>query len=180
MTPTKESNSPILFKEIARSYTQGANILFESEFAGVHRFNWDFGLLFHPLSQLYGVAIETAFKGILVCRGKSFKRSHDLEALHNQLEDQNLEDDLKYDLSGIEVPNDIRDSNPNTPIDELEEFYRSPGFHVHLLNLVYNKPYATRYPVIGGHSLPDPFALKAISHRLVLVLHDECRDWKKP
>ena len=178
MSGLDNSDSPVLFAHISENYIKAASAILKSELEGKHPFHWDMGLIFHPLSNLFGVAIETSIKGLLVCRDRSVPKSHNLKKLYSLLDDASLTSALISDLQSVPVPRAIMDANPKRSVAELEAFYRQPHFHIEMLNRVYDRPFATRYPVLGGHSLPDPTALHLVSTRIWRVLSVESRTWR--
>jgi hypothetical protein len=173
----RESSSPILFAGIANSYFNAFDIIWLSNFEQVHPFHWDKSLIFHPISNLLGVCIETSIKGLLVCRGLNCPRTHNIEKLLNLLGDNELELTIAKDLSGLSIPEEVRDANSDKDRPTLEAMYRRHHYHIHMLNRVYDRPFASRYPVLGGHCLPDLFALRIIADRLSKELHLEMRHW---
>jgi hypothetical protein len=177
-TPFGKSDSPILYLGISKSYLRAFEILWESEFADRHPFNWDKSLIFHPISHILGLTLETAMKGLLVCRSAKSSHSHDLEDLLRHLDDPKLETSLDESLHGLVVPQDLLDANEHTSPLEIEAMYRRHHIHFHLLNQIYKKPYATRYPVIGGIALPDPVALAKMSLVVQEALGGESRSWR--
>lgn len=176
-TPFGKSDSPILYLGISKSYLRAFDILWGSEFADRHPFHWDKSLVFHPISHILGLALETAMKGLLVCRGAKSGHSHDLEELLRLIDDPALEVSLTRCLDSLVVPQELLDAN-QTSRSEIEAMYRQHPIHFHLLNQIYNKPYATRYPVIGGIALPDPVAMAALIRVIQETLSSEARSWR--
>ncbi|MGC9418552.1 MAG: hypothetical protein ACP5EN_06210 [Rhodovulum sp.] len=68
----RESDSPILFLGISTSYSHAFRLLWQAEFQDKHPFHWDKYLIFHPLANMLGIALETGLKGLLVCRQRDF------------------------------------------------------------------------------------------------------------
>jgi len=174
----QESESPILFARISDSYSRAIHILWTAEFADKHPFHWDKSLIFHPLSHLLGVGLEAAIKGLLACRGVKVPRTHNLEKLLSTLNDNNVEERFSNCLQDLSVPQELFESNKDKPREEIEAMYRRHHIHVHLLNRLYDRPYATRYPVLGGHALPDSIAIQRITQTAQQVLSDEIRNWR--
>jgi hypothetical protein len=174
----QESDSPILFSEISRSYLLAFDLLWIAEFEGKHPFHWDKSLIFRPISQLLGVALETGVKGLLVCRGTAAPKKHDLEDLLDRLSDPNLEQSMNDGLQSILVPKELYDFNPDKPRDEIDAMYRRHHLHVQLLNNLYDRPFASKYPMLGGFTLPDPIAIRLIVLTIQNALDAEKRRWR--
>ena len=168
MADNRESTSPILFLGISKTYLQAFEIIWEARFANTHRFRWDLATLLHPVSHLLGVSLETALKGLLSCRSGNVPRTHNLMDLLRKVSDSDILSSLDTELVELPVPPDLFEVNPEASPAEIEGFYRRHHFHFDMLNAVYDRPYATRYPVLGGPALPDAIAL----HRLIRVLQE--------
>lgn len=180
MKDGRDSNSPILFLGISKAYLQAFEAIWNAKFSEVSRSEWDLALLFHPVSHLLGVSLETAMKGLLSCRGMHDlkKLKHDLNKIFALASDPALVADIDACLVDLVVPEEIFDANPDIPRIEVEALYRNHRFHMDMINRIYDHPYATRYPVLGGHSLPDPIALKRITLALQARLLPASRQWR--
>ncbi|WP_170363340.1 HEPN domain-containing protein [Ruegeria arenilitoris] len=174
----RESTSPILFAGISEKYLQAAKILWKSEFENQNRVNWDLALIFHPLSQLLGVALETSLKGLIACRSEVPPKTHSISKLFQKLGDHDLEKRIEAQLQNLSVPKEIQEANNSMDIQELTEAYRRHHIHVDLLDRVYDRPFMSRYPILGGHSLPDAIALIAIADTVLSKLNVEKRRWQ--
>jgi len=174
------SDSPILFGQISNSYLHAFRMIWKQGFDGLNEFQWDKSLIFHPVSQLLGVALETSLKGLLVCRQGKAPWGHDLEKLLGKLDDSDLSNRFDDALEELPLSQAFKEANPTAEIVELERVYRQHGLHVHLLNLVYAPPFASRYPILGGHCLPDPSAFDRIIEVALNALAQEERAWKPP
>jgi HEPN domain-containing protein len=151
--------------------------LWKSEFQEKNPFHWDRSLIFHPVSNLLGVAFETCVKGLLICRGETAPHTHDLEKLLSRLSDRELEARLDESLHNLRVPQELLDLNDSKERSDITAMYRRHALHVHLLTKLYHRPYASRYPVLGGHSLPDVDAVRRITTVAQQVLEKEVRRW---
>ncbi len=178
MTQDRTSDSPLLFLGISQAYLHAFQVIWKEEFASQNRFNWDVALLFHPVSHLLGVSVETALKGLISCYGKQIPRTHDLEKLLKEVTGEDLLQRLDLALFELPVPEDILEANPKQTKGEIEGFYRAHYFHFEMLNRLYNRPYATRYPVLGGHVLPDALAVGKMAAVLLDRLAVASRNWR--
>ncbi len=174
----RDSDSPILFAGISESYLKAFQVLWKNEFETKNAFYWDKSLIFHPVSQLLGVALETSIKGLLVLRNGKANWIHDIEELFGSLDDPILCGKIEQKLQSITVPSIYYDIKKDKDRADVEATHRRHGFHIQLLNRVYDRPFASRYPVLGGHSLPDPVAIEVIIQVLLNELKDETRDWR--
>lgn len=172
-----DRDSPILFQQISDAYAEAFDVIWNAEFKDKNRFHWNKNLIFHPISQTLGVALETSIKGLLICRTGKAKKTHDLEKLFRNLNDAELEKEIAESLSKITAPEAYFLLNSEKSKQEVSDFYRSAEIQIQLLNRVYDRPFASRYPVLGGHSLPDPEAVRVICAVICNVLRDECRNW---
>ncbi|MGC9418553.1 MAG: hypothetical protein ACP5EN_06215 [Rhodovulum sp.] len=109
---------------------------------------------------------------------EGFSRTHDLETLLSSLDDSSLEGRFSQALSGLEVPHELLEMNPGKPRQNIEEMYHRHHIHLRQLNLVYARPYASRYPMIGGHMLPNPLAIGKITEIVQDTLREEARNWR--
>jgi hypothetical protein len=125
-----------------------------------------------------GVSLETAIKGLIACRGAHVPRKHDLTALLAGISDAELTSSLDASLQGLEVPEELFDANPDSSRSEIVGFYRRHRFHFEMINAVYASPYATRYPVLGGHVLPDALALSRLARVLQQRVDLELPAWR--
>lgn len=124
--------------------------------------------MLHPVSNILGVAIETALKGMLSSHKQSIPFKHDLEFLLEEVakHDSGLEAILTSCLGGIQVAYGIIAANPDKPSEEVCAMYRRHHIHFLSLNRMYDRPFAARYPVARGHILPDAIALGRIAGTL--------------
>jgi hypothetical protein len=155
------NDDPRLFLMISRSYSSAAKSVWDTNFGSKARADWDWSLLIHPLSQLLGIAFETALKGLLIFRNGHSPATHNLKDLMLALSDNELEDQLTGALSTVDVQQIMLDTNPGASRDELEALYRRHHLHIETLNLLYDRPFASRYPVDNGKdgvNLFDPVA----------------------
>ena len=84
MSEANKSNSPILFSGISETYLKAFQIIWSNEFKDKHHFYWDKALIFHPITQLLGLALETSMKGLLISKMGSIVKD-DIASLDNQL-----------------------------------------------------------------------------------------------
>ena len=175
----RQSDSPILFESISDSYLRAFTVIWDNAFAPLHPFHHDFSLPLHSVSHLLGVAIETSIKGLLVCRDKEVPKTHNLEKLMGLLGDSLIEAKIASKLCTLEVPQKLLDANPDKSRVELESQYRQHKFHVFTINLLYDRPFATRYPVLDNHSVPNSTALREIAQVLQSQLRIEMRNWSR-
>ena len=168
MSDQENSDNPTHFLEISKSYYAAFDIIWDAEFSTKHWFYWDKDLILGPISQLLGVALETACKGLLVCAGEKSPKTHDLDKLFSKLDDDTLKVGLDDVLRAVTVPRSLIESNKGKPLCEVTRIYRTPSFHIHALNRVYDRPFVSRYPVLDVHSCPYPDALR----RLLPVIHE--------
>lgn len=166
-------DSPALFLGISIAYLEASQIIWQAEFSGKAPLQWNIALLFHPLSSLFGIAIETAMKGLLSCRGHDTPRSHDLVDLLERIQTADLRCTINKSIENLCVPDDLIELNRSFDRSDVESAYRGIDFHIDILNKLYDRPFAARYPVLGGHSLPDPMALRPIAQILQRQLQDE-------
>ncbi len=176
----RDSDSPILFRGISEAYLEAFRIIWRTEFALKHRFYWDKSQIMHPISQLLGVSIETSVKGLLSCAGQNVPRTHDLVKLVAQGVDGEQKDRIDRSLVNLEVPPALIEANPGATLEDIQSFYFRHSFHIEMLNNVYDRPFAARYPVLGGHTLPDPVALERVAKLLVDDLRERSRNWRPP
>ena len=173
----RKSDSPVLFASISESYLKAFDPIWMAGFSHKDPFCWDTSLILHPISQLLGIALETAVKGLLACREPDPPRIHDLEQLLNKIDDKELLECFAASMADLIGPEAIYEANPNIDRANVDAKYRSHWLHVKSLNLVYNKPYATRYPDLGGRSTPNPLAARKIIVIVQERLKKEKRNW---
>jgi hypothetical protein len=145
-------DDPYLFLMISRSYAKAAKAVWDLHFQSQPQASWDWSLLLHPISQLLGVSFETALKGLLICRKGEAPASHNLKDLVDKLSGDGFEDQLSQSLGSLDIPQVFIDLNPKASQQELEEVYRRHHLHVETLNMLYDRPYASRYPVDDGRA----------------------------
>jgi hypothetical protein len=170
------NDDPNLFLMISRSYAKAAKAVWELHFQSQPPDSWDWSLLLHPISQLLGIALETALKGLLICRKGGAPATHDLESLVGALSDGLFESELSLSLHNLEIPQIFIDLNPNSPKPEMEAVYRRHHIHVATLNLLYDHPFASRYPVDNGKAGLngfDPIAAYLLTSFVQELLHQE-------
>ncbi|SLN47538.1 hypothetical protein ROA7450_02355 [Roseovarius albus] len=172
-----ESISPILFCDISKQYLLAAQIIWNSEFSGKNPFFWNKPMILRPLSQLLGVAIEASLKGLISSRGDKPPKTHCISKLFQDLADTKLEAAINLKLRGMVLPEEVAINNPNLDNEELKKLYRQLKTHIELLDLVYSRPFVSRYPILGVHSMPDVPALIIIAEEFQNRLDIEKSNW---
>ena len=172
---TQRNDSPILYLQISRDYSRAFQIIWDAEFAGKNEFYHDRPLILGPISNLLGVALENAMRGLQACRKIIVKTNHDLGNVVSTFDDKLLYDALDQSIQDLVVPDDLLEANPTMAKVEVETICRTYTWHISALNCVYNAPFVSRYPVLGGHSTPNPMAIDAITKVFQAHLDSECR-----
>ena len=167
MLPDVEDADPLSYLGISEAYYQAFEAVWQARLAGKVLDDPGFGLIVYPLSQLLGISAELAMKGILLFRTEQPTRTHNLLGLLSRIEDAELLGEMDETLLDLPLPSVLIEANERTPTAELEAIYRSSRFQTEMLNLIYDRPFRSRYPQKAGVCLPDLPAL----HRIVRILH---------
>lgn len=171
-----ESRSPVLFLQISQQYLSAFDIIWAAAFEGLHPLQWNMPLLLGPVSSLLGASLETATKSVLSGRLEVFPKTHNVSKLKAKLSKPD-NNHLADALADYDLPTSVTEANPEIEPRRLQDLFRNPDYHFARLDAFYDRPFASRYPVLGAHSCPDPIALRLLVSAMHMIAKADRKTW---